>query len=78
MLWIGDHSFEDAKIEGWIDAILIQVRNHPRAIRTMEFADHCDAVSSLNCPNHIRDLWTGAVKWICTLSHPVEFHSDSQ
>ena len=50
MLWIGDHSFEDAKIEGWFDAILIQASNHPRAIRTMEFADHCDAVSSLKLP----------------------------
>lgn len=42
MLWIGNHFFEDAKIEGWFDAILIQVRDHPRAIRTMEFADHCE------------------------------------
>ena len=38
MLWIGDHSFQDATREGWLDAILIRVRNHPRAIRTMEFA----------------------------------------
>ena len=30
MLWIGDHFFENAKREGWFDAILIQVRNHPR------------------------------------------------
>ena len=44
MLWIGDHLFRDAKQEGWFDAILIQVRSHPRAIRTMEFADHCDEV----------------------------------
>jgi hypothetical protein len=42
MLWIGDHFFQDATTEGWFDAILVQVRNHPRAIRTMEFADHCD------------------------------------
>jgi len=28
----------------------IQVRSHPRAIRTVEFADHCDAVSSLKLP----------------------------
>ena len=42
MLWVGDHFFQDAKAEGWFDAILIQVRSHPRAIRTMEFADHCD------------------------------------
>ena len=50
MLWIGDYFFEDAKIEGWFDAILIQVRNHPRAIRTVGFADRCDAVSSSKLP----------------------------
>lgn len=42
MLWVGDHFFQNAKAEGWFDAILIQVRSHPRAIRTMEFADYCD------------------------------------
>jgi len=50
MLWTGDHFFQDAKSEGWFDAILIQVRNHPRAIRTMEFADHCDKVWSSKLP----------------------------
>ena len=50
MLWTGDHFFQDAKIEGWFDAILTQVRNHPRAIRTMEFADHCDEVWSSKLP----------------------------
>ncbi len=44
MLWVGDHIFRDAQQEGWFDAILVQVRSHPRAIRTMEFADHCDDV----------------------------------
>ena len=44
MLWIADHFFQDAQTEGWFDAILIQVRSHPRAIRTMEYADHCDEV----------------------------------
>jgi hypothetical protein len=42
MLWIADHYFQDEKTEGWFDAILVQVRSHPRAIRTMEYADHCD------------------------------------
>jgi hypothetical protein len=42
MLWVGNHFFQNAKAEGWFDAILIQVRSHPRAIRTNEFADHCD------------------------------------
>ena len=47
MLWIGEHFFQDAKAEGWYDAILISARNHPRAIRTMEYSDHCD------------EIWTG-------------------
>jgi hypothetical protein len=42
MLWVADHFFEEAKTEGWFEAILIQVRSHPRAIRTMEYADQCD------------------------------------
>ena len=46
MLLIADHYFQDAQTEGWFDAIVIQVRNHPRAIRTMEFADHRDEVWS--------------------------------
>ena len=50
MLWIGDHLFRDAKQEGWFDAILIQARSHPRAIRTMEYADHCDEVWESELP----------------------------
>ena len=51
MLWIADHFFQDAKTEGWFEAILIQVRNHPRAIRTMEYADHCDEAWSSDLPS---------------------------
>jgi hypothetical protein len=51
MLWIGDHYFRDAQQEGWFDAILVQVRSHPRAIRTMEYADHCDEVWSSEMPS---------------------------
>ena len=51
MLWIADHFFQDAKTEGWFDAILVQVRSHPRAIRTMEYADHCDEVWSSEMPS---------------------------
>jgi hypothetical protein len=50
MLWIGDQLFQDAKTEGWFDAILVRVRNHPRAIRTMEFADHCDELRGSELP----------------------------
>lgn len=50
MLWIADHYFRDAKTEGWFDAILAQARSHPRAIRTMEYADHCDEISSSQMP----------------------------
>jgi len=47
MLWISEHFFPDARSEGWYDAILISARNHPRAIRAMEYSDHCD------------EIWTG-------------------
>jgi hypothetical protein len=51
MDWIADHYFQDAKTEGWFDAILIQAGSHPRAIRTMEYADHCDDVWGLEMPH---------------------------
>jgi len=59
MLWIADHHFRDAQTEGWFDAILIQVRNHPRAIRTMEYADHCDEIwiSALPSPYPSFEDW---------------------
>ncbi len=50
MIWIADHFFRDAQNEGWFDAILTQARNHPRAIRTMEFADDCDEAGRLHAP----------------------------
>jgi len=51
MLWIVDHLFQDTQTEGWFDAILVQVRCHPRAIRTMEYADHCDELWSSEPPS---------------------------
>jgi hypothetical protein len=51
MLWIGDHFFQDAKAQGWFEAILVRVRSHPRAIRTTEFADHCDELWGSEMPN---------------------------
>lgn len=42
MSWIGDHFFQEAKAEGWYEAVVLSARMHPRAIRTMEYADHCD------------------------------------
>jgi hypothetical protein len=50
MSWIADHCFQVTKAEGWFDAVLIQARSHPRAIRTMEYADHCDGVWSSQMP----------------------------
>jgi hypothetical protein len=40
MLWISDHDFSDVKREGWLDALLLRAQDHPRAIRTMEYADY--------------------------------------
>jgi len=51
MGWIADHFFQHAKAEGWFDAILVQVQSHPRAIRTMEYADHCDEISGAHLPD---------------------------
>jgi hypothetical protein len=42
--WIGGHFFKHAKAAGWYEAIIISARIHPRAIRTMEYANHCDEV----------------------------------
>lgn len=41
MKWIPEHYFGDAKKEGWLDALLVCAGNHPRSIRTREYADHC-------------------------------------
>lgn len=48
--WIGGHFFKQAKAAGWYEAIIISARSHPRAIRTMEYADHCDEVWKGNLP----------------------------
>jgi hypothetical protein len=50
MAWVADQFFADAKTEGWIDAILIGVRRHPRAIRTMEYADRGDESRGSDVP----------------------------
>jgi hypothetical protein len=59
MLWIADHFFQDAKTEGWFEAVLIQVRNHPRAIRTVEYADRCSEIwgAKLPCPYPAFEDW---------------------
>ena len=44
MRWIGDHFFAEARAEGWCDAIIAAAQIHPRAMRTMEYADHCDEI----------------------------------
>lgn len=50
MAWIADHFFVEAKSEGWLDAVLMSVRDHPRAIRTMEYWDHCDGIWASGLP----------------------------
>ena len=51
MLWIADRFFQSAKKEGWMDAILLAARSHPRAIRTMEYWDCCDQTWASNLPD---------------------------
>jgi hypothetical protein len=57
--WIAERFFAEAKEGGWFDAILVGVQRHPRAIRTMEYADHCDETrgSSLPVPYPSFDVW---------------------
>jgi hypothetical protein len=57
--WIGDHFFLDAKRDSWFDAIVILVRDHPRAIRTMEYWEHCDDrwASALPVPYPSFECW---------------------
>ena len=50
MFWIRDHFFQEAKTEGWFDAVVISAGIHPRAIRTAEYADHCDDIWNTNFP----------------------------
>jgi hypothetical protein len=51
MWWIADHYFDDAKAGKWFDAVRMLAHRHPRAIRTMEYADHCDEIWGSRLPN---------------------------
>ena len=51
MTWIVNHFFHDHRRGDWFDAVLSQSRSHPRAIRTMEYADHCDETWQSRVPN---------------------------
>ena len=59
MLWIRDHFFQGARSEGWYDAVLISARSHPRAIRAMEYSDHCEEIwkSDLPVPYPSFEAW---------------------
>lgn len=72
MLWIGEHFFQDAKTEGWYDAILISAHNHPRAIRTMEYCDHCEQVwdSDLPIPYPSFEAWRRDADLYVDLENP--------
>jgi hypothetical protein len=50
MAWIAESFFTDAKAEGWFDAILVGAQRHPRAIRTMDYADHWEEIRGPNLP----------------------------
>lgn len=58
MQWIGEHFFSEARAEGWFDAILIQAQSHPRAIRTMEYWQHCDEIWDSKLPRPFPSLET--------------------
>ena len=63
MCWVAGRHFNDAKREGWLDAILIQAHSDPWAIRTMEYADHCDEVWDSQIPDPYPSFegWRNAV-----------------
>jgi hypothetical protein len=42
MGWIVEHCLSEASGGGWLDAVLLEAQNHPRTIRTREYADHCE------------------------------------
>ena len=46
-----DHFFEDARKGGWFAAVLSEAPSHPRAIRTMEYADHYDEIWQSQVPD---------------------------
>jgi hypothetical protein len=50
MRWIRNHFFQEAMAEGWYDAIVLAAGIHPRAIRTREYADHCDDIWNAELP----------------------------
>jgi hypothetical protein len=50
MRWISDHFFQEARSGGWFDAIIGAAQIHPRAIRTLEYADDCDEQWSAGLP----------------------------
>jgi hypothetical protein len=61
MRWISEQYFSDAKKEGWFDALLVRAGDHPRAIRTREYADHCEETwgSRLPEPYPSFEEWRG-------------------
>ena len=50
MAWIVEQFFADAKAEGWLDAILVGVRRHLRAIRTIEYDNHWNELLGPDLP----------------------------
>ena len=51
MNWITEGFFQDAKIEGWLDAVLSEGHNHPRSIRTREYTEYCDKRWRVKAPS---------------------------
>jgi len=51
MTWISEHYFCDAKKEGWLGALLMRAGDHPRAIRTREYAHQCDEAWGSRLPD---------------------------
>ena len=64
MDWIEERFFKDATAGGWRDALLLEVRYHPRSIRTREYYDHCDLAwgATSPFPYPCFESWRGEVE----------------
>ena len=71
MGWIVNQNFKDAKSEGWFDAVLLFVHRHPRAIRTIEYADYCDECWDSRLP----DAYPSFAEWRSNADAYVELPS---
>ena len=70
---ISDRYVRDPKQEGWLDAPEVGDGDHPRAIRTVEHADHFEALWGSRCLSHYRLCGIGGPTQMLWLSGQAVF-----